>query len=137
MNFFLQIKDGQPEGHPIDEASVRTLYNGVIPGSYGPFVPAGPPVDLGPYETCDASPSYVQRGQSWTHDYNRREMTDDEKAALIAEVQQQWQATGYASWIWNEAECRYMPPVQPPTDTGAYHWDEASQQWLEGPMPLD
>lgn len=135
MNFLLQIKDGQPVGHPMDAGSVRSLHGGQIPDDYATFVPDGPPADLGPYEKIDAQPGYVERGDVWTHDYNRRPMTAEEKAAHIAKIQEQWQATGFQSWTFNEAECRYVPPVQPPTDTGIYHWDEAQQTWLEGPQP--
>jgi hypothetical protein len=135
MQFFLNIKDGSPVGHPTDRASVLILHPAGIPDSYKQFIPAAPPADLGPYEKSDADPSYVFNGDVWTHDYNRRLMTPEEKAAHIARIQEQWQATGYQSWAFNEADCRYVPPVQPPTDTGVYHWDEASLQWIEGPAP--
>lgn len=135
MNFFLRIEAGQPVGNPMDADSVRVLHNGRIPVDYAPFRPAGPPVDLGPYEVTDAAPQYAERDGVWTHDYNRRDMTAEEKAAHVAAIQAQWSATEYSSWVWDEAGCRYRPPVEPPTDDGIYHWDETSLTWKDGPGP--
>jgi hypothetical protein len=136
MQFFLNIKEGAPVGHPTDRASVLALHPEGVPDSYQPFVPSAPPGEIGPYEKIDAQPSYVFNGDVWTHDYNRRAMTAEEKAEHIATIQASWAEHGYASWTWLENECRYVPPVQPPSDLGVFHWDETQQQWVEGPIPL-
>lgn len=134
MQFFIKVLDGQPDSYPTDLDSLRTLGNGFVPVGYEPFEPLQPPSDLGPYEVTHKNPVFIRNGDVWTHDWGRRSMTAEEKAAHIAAIQEQWQANGYPSWIWHEDECRYTPPVQPPTD-GLYHWDEVSQQWNEGSAP--
>lgn len=137
MQFLLKIKNGAPVGHPTDRESVLVLHPDGVPSDYERFVPSPPPADLGPYEKIDVDPIYVFNGDVWTHDYNRRQMTAEEKAAHIEMIQEAWSTNGFASWTFLEEECRYVPPVQPPSDLGVFHWDEAQQQWIEGAQPVD
>lgn len=36
----------------------------------------------------------------------------------------------YASWVLDEATCRWEAPVSYPTDGQRYVWDEATQNWM-------
>lgn len=41
----------------------------------------------------------------------------------------------YSSWVLDESTCRWIPPVEQPSDSEAnggnvlYHWDESSKKW--------
>ena len=37
----------------------------------------------------------------------------------------------FASWILDEATCRWQPPVAYPTDGKQYRWNEPTQSWQE------
>lgn len=134
MQFFIHVVDGQPQGNPIDRDSLLVLGQGLIPAGYEVFMPSPPPSDLGVYEVINAAPAIARNGETWTHDWGRRPMSEEQKQVLIADVQAIWAANGYPSWTWNEAGCCYVPPVAPPADGGPYQWDEAAQQWIAQPQ---
>jgi len=37
----------------------------------------------------------------------------------------------YASWVFNEQELWWEPPILYPTDGNRYKWDEETQSWVE------
>ena len=37
----------------------------------------------------------------------------------------------YASWLLDEATCRWVAPVQQPSEQGLWHWDEITQTWVD------
>jgi hypothetical protein len=37
----------------------------------------------------------------------------------------------YASWVLNEATCRWTAPVDFPNDGKMYQWNETTQEWIE------
>tara|TARA_R100001086_G_scaffold246707_2_gene179389 strand:+ start:217 stop:417 length:201 start_codon:yes stop_codon:yes gene_type:complete len=39
-------------------------------------------------------------------------------------------ATHYASWVWNESEIKYIPPIAYPSDGLPYLWDEDTAGWV-------
>ena len=39
------------------------------------------------------------------------------------------------SWVFNDAEHYWEPPVPYPVDGKPYRWDEATLQWVEQPIP--
>ena len=38
----------------------------------------------------------------------------------------------YASWVLNEATCRWDAPAPMPQDGKSYYWNEATTSWVEG-----
>ena len=36
----------------------------------------------------------------------------------------------FPSWTFDEATCRWVPPVPMPTDGGVYRWDEENTTWI-------
>jgi len=37
----------------------------------------------------------------------------------------------YASWVLDEATCRWVAPIDYPADGGQYVWDEETTDWIE------
>jgi hypothetical protein len=40
----------------------------------------------------------------------------------------------YNSWVWDEKQGDWVPPVAYPADGEAYRWDEATTAWVADPM---
>ena len=36
----------------------------------------------------------------------------------------------YASWLFNESSCNWIPPIPPPADDPDVVWDEENLQWV-------
>lgn len=47
-----------------------------------------------------------------------------------AELDRFEQPKPYASWVWDEEQYGYKPPVEFPKDGNDYYWDEESVNWL-------
>tara|TARA_B100000902_G_C26757397_1_gene643905 strand:+ start:80 stop:538 length:459 start_codon:yes stop_codon:yes gene_type:complete len=69
-------------------------------------------------------------------------MTDEEKKEKQDKVKADWAAmdtSDVASWIFDEATCKYKAPVDPPSDAASesnpdgkyYDWDESTTSWVE------
>ena len=49
----------------------------------------------------------------------------------FARKQQEYQARKpYQSWLWNESDGQWEPPVPMPDDGEMYSWDEATTSWV-------
>lgn len=40
----------------------------------------------------------------------------------------------YPSWVLNESDCRWYPPVAKPVDEFSYSWNEESTSWVKNPV---
>jgi hypothetical protein len=59
-----------------------------------------------------------------------RSMTQGEKNAKQQAVKDDWAKNGFASWIFNEEECSFEPPIPYPDDGKNYRWDEPTTSWI-------
>lgn len=70
------------------------------------------------------------------------DLTESEKKAQQDKVKADWASldpAGPASWVFDEATCRYKPPVDLPSDAASpsntdgkfYQWDESTTSWKE------
>ena len=49
---------------------------------------------------------------------------DSSKDAFIA-------PKNYASWVFDEDSCRWVPPVARPDEENSYTWDEDTVSWVQ------
>ena len=64
--------------------------------------------------------------------YHIRAMTVEERTAKQDEAKDEWQRFGgFASWTFNENQCRFEAPVPYPDDGKFYVWDEPTAAWVE------
>jgi hypothetical protein len=79
MNLYLKIVDGQPEGHPYFEDNLLTVYKGLIPSEYQPFlrVAANPSEYMVPVASA-----YQLVDGVWQDTWEYREMTTAERAEI-------------------------------------------------------
>lgn len=132
MNFYIRIENDQPVNHPITETNLISVVQGIdvdnLPSGYASFTRVEMP-ELGPYETCTSI--YQWDGDIVTDVHHVRAMTDEEKTAKQDAVKEDWTATGYASWVFNEDDCTFYPPTPRPLDGIAREWNEPTTSWIE------
>jgi len=108
MELYIQIRDGQPYEHPIMGDNFRQAFPDIdvdnLPPEFAKFERIPAPT-LGPFE--------VNEGVTYQWDngivkdvWSTRLMTDDEKAAKIAE----YQARTPEGWTLNTEALTYTPP---------------------------
>ena len=137
INFYIQMRDGQPYQHPILEQNMREAFPDVdldnLPDSFCYFVRVNRP-DLGPYEknqTCSYVPVEGSL-KTYTDEWSCENMTAEEITAKQNAVKAAWVQNGYPSWTFNEATCAFEPPTPMPTETEGQHyvWDEEALSWF-------
>lgn len=132
MNLFIQVRDGKPFEHPIEEWNFVEAFPGVdlnnLPPSFARFVRVEQPVPA-VYEVVEGV-SYEWDGPVVKDVWHVRQMTPDEIKTKQDAVKRYWaEQGGYASWVFNEETCAFDPPVPRPTD-GKYRWDETTLSWV-------
>lgn len=133
MELFIQIRDGQPFEHPILGYNFREAFPHIDPNNLPPefarFERVEPP-RVGVYEVL------LNSTYQWVDGVIKdvwvvRPMTAQEKLDKQKDVKESWANGGFPSWTFDEAWCRFVPPVPYPTDGKRYSWDEASISWVE------
>lgn len=133
MELFIQIKEGQPFEHPILGENFRQVFPDIdpenLPPQFARFERVFRPIPK-PYEK-NHRVQYEWVGDIVKDVWYADEMTTEEKLAKQQEVKNEWSATGWSSWIFNESTCRFDPPVPYPNDGKHYHWQEETTSWVE------
>lgn len=135
MNLYIQIKDGKPFEHPIFEDNFQQAFPDVdlnnLPSWVARFERIEPPV-LSTYEIYEGV-TYKFDGNVVKDVHHVRTMTSEEKIAKQQEIKDYWSKNGFASWIFNEELCAFMPPIPMPNDIENHHnfyiWDELTTSW--------
>ena len=132
MELYIRIKDGQPFEHPILGNNFRQAFPDVdtdnLPASFARFVRVDSP-PVGVYEICDTT--YEWEGDLVTDVHLIRPMTVEEVTAKQDAVKVNWAETGFASWLFDEPTCLFIPPLPHPDDGKPYQWDEATTSWVK------
>lgn len=81
-----------------------------------------------PYQKITTT--YVLLENKCLEQHSIEEMSEVEKQKKQLEVKQKWEATGLASWVFDEEKCDFYPPVQYPSDGGKYVWSEEKLTWV-------
>lgn len=132
MNLYIQIKDGAPFEHPMSEANFVHVFPDVdinnLPSNFAKFERVqAPPVSV--YQVYEGS-TYEWVGDVIKDVHHVRDMTDEEKIALQEHTKKSWAINpGWISWVFDEASCRFNPPISRPQDGNLYIWNESLQNW--------
>ena len=137
MELFIQIRDGQPFEHPILGDNFRQAFPNIdtdnLPPEFARFVrvAASPVGTFEVYEVCGEC-VYALVDGVYTDVHNVRPMTDEEKAAKIAEARERL----LPNWTLNEETLQASPPPRP-TVKGAYPYkfDRETNLWVESDVP--
>lgn len=132
MRLFIRIVDGKPFEHPIVESNFREAFPEIdvdnLPSHFAEFI-RHPEPQINVYQV------YQGVNYDWidgkVQDVHLvRDMIESERQDKIDFVKNQWTTGGgFASWIFNEDECRFDPPIPYPEGNQIHVWDEATISW--------
>ena len=134
MELFIRIKDGQPFEHPILGSNFREVFPTVdtnnLPTEFARFVRIAPPA-VGVYENYTGV-TYELIDGVYKDVHHVVPMTEQQKIDKQNLVKADWAANnGFASWVFDDALCRFLPPNPRPIDGKLYQWDEPTTSWVE------
>lgn len=133
MKLYIRIKDGQPFEHPILEDNFQEAFPSIdtnnLPPEFAEFKRIDLP-SLKRYEIYEGV-SYEWVGSIVTDIHHIRQMSEDEKYDLQKSVKDAWVIHGFPSWVFDEENCRFKPPIPMPIDENKYKWDEPSLSWIK------
>jgi hypothetical protein len=132
MKLYIETENGVTKNHPALEDNLIQAF-GAVPTHWEPFTRIERPVPA-LYKTFD-SPELVYKKVDgvWTDVWYLRDMTAEEITAEQQSAKKAWltlpNRDNFTAWTFNEATCRYEPPIPRPTD-GLYKWDGATNSWV-------
>ena len=126
--FFIKVENGATVDHPVALENLRLIYPTFDisnpPDGYLQFNRASVPATTDTYIIHEAN--YVISDNSVSEVYIARTMTAEEKQQLFELMEQR---KPYPSWILNQTNCQWEPPVAYPLDNNKYAWNEDTLQW--------
>lgn len=133
MNLYIRIKNGKPFEHPIFEENFCQAFPHIdvnnLPPEFARFERVERPI-VGVYEVLESEePTYELIDGVYKDVWRKRDMTSEEKTAMQNQVKLSWSLNGFASWSFDEASCRFVPPIPYPQDGKNYDWDESTTSW--------
>ena len=133
MELYIRIADGQPVDHPILGENLRQAFPHIdtnnLPADFARFVRVSRPTSA-LYQYVGGAPTYQWVDGVVTDVWEVRDMTAEERAAVIAQAMQN---QPFPSWTFDEAACSWNPPVPLPEDASmekGYYWDEPTLSWI-------
>jgi len=133
MNLYIEEENGVAKNHPALEENLLQVW-GCIPDHWKPFTRTERPV-LKLYGICDENVYGLIDG-IYTDVWNIRDMTAEEKLVKQNEVKAQWQQRpnlqNFSTWVFDEALCRYVAPIERPV--GDFKWSGVKNNWVEVPL---
>lgn len=134
MKLIIRIENGRPFEHPIFEDNFRMAFPDVdienLPNNFAIFERVPQP-QIGPYEIIE-NLSYEFVDNIVKDVWNIRTLTQEEKIAKQNLIKTKWYRDGgFASWIFSEELCQFVPPIPYPQDDKLYSWDESTGVWTE------
>lgn len=132
MELYIRIKNGQPFEHPILKENFRQAFPDVdtnnLPDWVARFERIPQPI-IGVYEIYEGV-TYEWVDGIVKDVHNVRQMTESEKIEKQNKFKTDWAVNGgFASWVFDENSCYFVPPTPMPTDGNRYSWDESTISW--------
>lgn len=135
MELFIRIVDGQPFEHPIFGDNFRQAFPDVdtnnLPPEFARFERVPCPSLM--YATLNNPEPTYQLVDGVVKDvWDITPFTPEQIKAKQDAAKEQWAIkNGFSSWVFYEAECRFVPPIPRPSDGKIYRWDEPTINWVE------
>lgn len=134
MKLFIRISDGQPIDHPIIESNLVKAFPEIdtdnLPEEFAYFE-RSEIRQANPYEVFVGS-SYEMVDGIVKEVHQFESMSEEEKQDKINRTINAWTENGgFASWIFDQETCSYLPPTPYPDDGKLYVWDEETIAWVE------
>ena len=133
MKLYIQIKNNQPFEHPIIESNLLDAFPDIdvnnLPENFAVFERVQIPIFK--VDEVFENTTYEWDNGIVKDVHHFRTMTDNEKLKKIDEIKSNWLEIGLASWIFDEINLQFIPPIQRPNDGKPYRWDEPTVSWIE------
>ena len=127
MNLYIKLENNIPIGYPTMIENLINSLSGFNPDTnnygYVKFNKCPVPIVEEPYLQVELIHT-VYNNECYEM-YKVRTMTQQEKNDKIASMQS---LKPYASWIFDEPSCRWIPPT--PMPDGKYRWNEETVSWI-------
>lgn len=139
MNLYIQTENGNPINHPALMDNLISAF-GAIPDNWKPFIRVQRPISSVYQVLVNKEPTYEFNKATgyWMDTWVLRDMTTDEIATKQQAEKDRWLALpnreNFSAWTFNEATCRYEPPI--PRPEGDFKWDGATNSWIALPLPI-
>tara|TARA_R110000803_G_scaffold205450_1_gene272113 strand:- start:493 stop:897 length:405 start_codon:yes stop_codon:yes gene_type:complete len=132
MRLFIQIRDGAPFEHPIQEDNFKFAFPQIdmnnLPEEFMDFERVDQKTEL--YEVFTEMPYFID-ADNVVRNGTKRDMTADEKAAKIQELKDHWEIIGFPSWVFDETTGDFSAPLPYPDQDRKYRWNEDIVNWVE------
>tara|TARA_R110000744_G_C19014892_1_gene523479 strand:+ start:86 stop:490 length:405 start_codon:yes stop_codon:yes gene_type:complete len=132
MRLFIQIRDGAPFEHPIQEDNFKFAFPQIdmnnLPEEFMDFERVDQKTEL--YEVFTEMPYFIDT-DNVVRNGTKRDMTADEKAAKIQELKDHWEIIGFPSWVFDETTGDFSAPLPYPDQDRKYRWNEDIVNWVE------
>tara|TARA_R110000822_G_scaffold196718_1_gene334657 strand:+ start:310 stop:714 length:405 start_codon:yes stop_codon:yes gene_type:complete len=132
MRLFIQIRDGAPFEHPIQEDNFKFAFPQIdmnnLPEEFMDFERVDQKTEL--YEVFTEMPYFIDT-DNVVRNGTKRDMTAEEKAAKIQELKDHWEIIGFPSWVFDETTGDFSAPLPYPDQDRKYRWNEDIVNWVE------
>ena len=132
MRLFIQIRDGAPFEHPIQEDNFKFAFPQIdmnnLPEEFMDFERVDQKTEL--YEVFTEMPYFID-ADNVVRNGTKRDMTAEEKAAKIQELKDHWEIIGFPSWVFDETTGDFSAPLPYPDQDRKYRWNEDIVNWVE------
>lgn len=132
MNLYIKILDGQPVEHPVTEENLLMAFPDFdinnLPDGWAKFNRLECKVFRGTFQKLLNNYVLNEDGVTWQDNWYVEDMTDDEKANLIAKTQSA--GCPHPSWTLDTTTLIWSAPIPYPDDGKQYVWDDTSETWI-------
>lgn len=139
QNLFIEVDNGRALNHPISGHNLRLFIPDFDfdnpPAPFFKFIRKLPP-PIGPFETFNGVSYELVNGLYFTDTFHITTLSEEEKISKKTE----WlanHAQPFPSWIFNESNLSWDPPIPYPADGKEYLWQEKTQNWVTETKPQE
>lgn len=134
MIYFVKIENNQPVSGVITQENLLHLYPNMevegLPKEFVRVKKADSFPQMHPLQKWVGT-KVVFKDNEWVEEHQLEPVTEEEAKNIKDSIHRCHKKFGFPSWIWNEEQCAYLPPVLEPQDGKKYEWDEATTSWKE------
>lgn len=129
MNLYIELQDGKPINHPMQQSNLEMIYPGMdfenLPENYCKFVRVQKPWPK--WDEVIEGPEYKMIDGIFYDVWTINKISDEVRQQKIEDL---IQSCPYPSWTIDYENCNIIPPAPIPSE-GSWTWDEPTLSWVE------
>jgi hypothetical protein len=129
MNLCIEIFEGNPINHPIQQSNLEMIYPGIdfenLPENYCKFIRVEKPFPK--WDEVIEGPEYKLIDGIYYDVWTINKISDEERQQKIADLVA---SNPYPSWTIDYENYNIIPLIPYP-ESGDYQWDESTLSWVE------